>query len=170
MLHETPVHIRWMIRRDMVEVLEIEKACFEFPWSEEDYLRCLQQRNCIGMVAEHNEKVVGVIIYELQKTRLVVLNLAVHPDYRHQDIGTQMVKKLTSKLSPQRRNHIILEVRESNLYAQLFFRDMGFRAVSIIRDYYHDESGCDESAYTFRYDYSPVVRPSRVRPELGPLV
>lgn len=47
---EVNVHIRWMIRRDMQEVLEIEKSGFEFPWSEEDFIRCLRQRNCIGMV------------------------------------------------------------------------------------------------------------------------
>ena len=29
------VHIRWMIRRDMGEVLDIEQASFEFPWLEE---------------------------------------------------------------------------------------------------------------------------------------
>ena len=53
------VHIRWMIRRDMPEVLQAEQASFEFPWTEEDFLRCLRQRNCIGMVAEQGEKVVG---------------------------------------------------------------------------------------------------------------
>ena len=46
------VHIRWMIRRDMPEVLDIENQAFEFPWTEEDFIRCLRQRNCIGMVAE----------------------------------------------------------------------------------------------------------------------
>lgn len=30
--------IRWLIRRDMNEVLEIEKDCFAIPWSEEDFL------------------------------------------------------------------------------------------------------------------------------------
>jgi len=52
-LHEKQrlgVHIRWMIRRDMPEVLDIESGSFEFPWSEEDFIRCLRQRNCIGMV------------------------------------------------------------------------------------------------------------------------
>ena len=32
---EVRVHIRWMIRRDMPEVLAIEEDSFEFPWSEE---------------------------------------------------------------------------------------------------------------------------------------
>ena len=54
-----PVHIRWMIRRDMPSVLAIEQECFEFPWYEDDFVRCLRQRNCIGMVAELDDKVVG---------------------------------------------------------------------------------------------------------------
>ena len=31
---EVRVHIRWMIRRDMSEVLAMEKASFEFPGSK----------------------------------------------------------------------------------------------------------------------------------------
>jgi len=38
--------IRWLIRRDMTEVLEIENASFEYTWNEEDFLHCLRQRNC----------------------------------------------------------------------------------------------------------------------------
>ena len=86
---EIRVHIRWMIRRDMPEVLEIEERSFEFPWTEEDFIRCLRQRNCIGMVAEHDERVVGFMIYELHKTRLHLLNFCVHRDLRRRGVGTQ---------------------------------------------------------------------------------
>ena len=92
------VHIRWMIRRDMPEVLNIEESSFEFPWSEDDFIRCLRQRNCIGMVAEHDERVVGFMIYELHKTRLHVLNFCVHPTYRRLGVGSQMVKKTMRKV------------------------------------------------------------------------
>ena len=74
---EVRVHIRWMIRRDMPEVLAIESENFEFPWLEEDFIRSLRQRNCIGMIAEHDDRVVGFMIYELHKTRIHVLNFAV---------------------------------------------------------------------------------------------
>src|SRR6266567_2089343 len=123
------VHIRWMIRRDMAEVLEIERSAFEFPWFEEDFIRCLRQRNCIGMVAEHAERVIGFMIYELHKSRLHLLNFAVAERSRRQGAGAQMLAKLTAKLSNQRRTRILLEVRETNLAAQLFFRHLGFRAV-----------------------------------------
>ena len=122
---EVRVHIRWMIRRDMPEVLAIEEDSFEFPWSEEEFLRCLRQRNCIGMVAEHDERVVGFMIYELNKTRIHVLNFAVARDHRRLGVGKQMISKLIGKLSSQRRARIILEVRETNLPAQLFFARAG---------------------------------------------
>lgn len=151
---QAPVHIRWMIRRDMAEVLQIEDRSFEFSWSEEDFIRCLRQRNCIGMIAEHSERVVGFMIYELHRNRLHVLNFAVHPDFRRRQVGTQMLRKLVSKLSPQRRSRIMLEVRETNLDAQLFFRDLGFRAVSLLRDFYEDTT---EDAYLMQFRYTAAA-------------
>jgi ribosomal-protein-alanine N-acetyltransferase len=150
--HRLNVHIRWMIRRDMPEVLAIEERSFEFPWSEDDFVRCLRQRNCIGMVAERDERVVGFMIYELHKNRLHILNFAVHPDYRRSNVGSQMAVKLVGKLSPQRRSRILLEVRETNLAAQLFFRDLGFRAISVLRDFYDDTT---EDAYLMEFHYDP---------------
>jgi [ribosomal protein S18]-alanine N-acetyltransferase len=149
-IQDVRVHIRWMIRRDMPEVLAIEKQCFEYPWLEEDFVRSLRQRNCIGMVAEHNDCVVGFMIYELMKTRIHVLNFAVGPGSQRQGVGAQMLAKLAAKLSSQRRTRIVLEVRETNLAAQLFFRARGFRAVSVLKSFYSDTP---EDAYLMQYRY-----------------
>ncbi|MBI2804001.1 MAG: ribosomal protein S18-alanine N-acetyltransferase [Planctomycetes bacterium] len=148
------VHIRWMIRRDMPEVLQAEQLSFEFAWSEEDFLRCLRQRNCIGMVAEHGEKVVGFMIYELHKNKLHILNFAVHPAWRRLAIGGQMVAKLISKLSSHRRTRITLEVRETNLHAQLFFRRQEFRALRVLRSFYEDTG---EDAFLMEYRFGDEI-------------
>lgn len=138
------LHLRWMIRRDMPEVYGIENANFEFAWSEDDFIRCLRQRNCIGFVAEHKERIVGYMIYELHKDRLHLLNIAVHAAMQRKGVGAALIRKLHSKLTPQRRSRILLEVRESNLDAQCFFREMGFRAISLLRDFYDNN---EEDAY-----------------------
>lgn len=148
------VHIRWMIRRDMPEVLAIEQDSYEFPWSEEDFIRLLRQRNCIGMVAEHQEQVIGFMVYELHKSRIHLLNFCVHPEFLRKSVGTQMVRKLIAKLSTQRRNRITLEVRETNLPAQLFFRDKGFRAVTVLRDFYDDTI---EDGILMQFRYAEIV-------------
>ena len=156
------LHMRWMIRRDMPEVLKIENANFEFAWSEADFIRCLRQRNCIGMVVERNESIVGFMVYELHKSRLHVLNFSVCPAHKRSKVGTAMAEKLKSKLSRQRRNRVVLEVRETNLDAQLFFRKQGFLALSVLRDFYEDTV---EDAYLMQFRHvaeTVELAPSRI--------
>jgi ribosomal-protein-alanine N-acetyltransferase len=61
-----------------------------------------------------------------------------------------MVAKLIGKLSAQGRSRIVLEVRETNLTAQFFFRECGFRAVSVLRNYYKN---VPEDAYVMQYRF-----------------
>lgn len=145
---KTETHIRWMIRRDMDDVLRIENDSFGFSWTEDEFIDCLRQRNCIGMVAENRDKLVGFMIYELHKSRLHILNFAVDRCHRHQGVGTAMINKLKSKLSRERRDRIMLEVNDMNLNAQLFFRSQGFKAISVLREYYKRPI-CD--AYLMQY-------------------
>jgi ribosomal-protein-alanine N-acetyltransferase len=166
---QTRVHIRWMIRRDMPEVLAIEHASFEYPWCEEEFLRVLRQRNCIGMVAEHAERIVGFMIYELHRNKIHILDLATHADQRRRGVGRQMIAKLVGKLSNQRRNRISLYVRETNLPSQLFYRVVGFRAMEVVREHYPDSG---EDAYLMQYhlDESTIEedRPTnRIAKQLG---
>ncbi len=154
--HGLGIHVRWMIRRDMSEVITIEQEAFEFPWSEEDFTRCLRQRNCIGMVAELADSVVAFMIYELHRSRLHMLNFAVLRSHRRLGIGTQMMEKLVAKLTPDRRGRIALEVRETNLPAQIFFRSLGFRATSVLKDFYRDST---EDAYLMQYSLEAATLP-----------
>ena len=48
--------IRWMIRRDMPEVLEIEQLSFDYPWLAGDFSGYLRNRNVIGLVCERPSK------------------------------------------------------------------------------------------------------------------
>lgn len=148
MLQDVRTFVRWMIRRDVSEVLQIEAESFEFPWSEEDFVRCLTQCNCIGIVAEYQERVVGFVIYEVHRTKIRILNFAVASNFRRRGVGKQMLAKIIGKLSDQNRTRIQLEVRETNLPAQLFFRKNGFRAISVLRHFYEDTP---EDAYLMMF-------------------
>lgn len=148
-------HVRWLIRRDYPEVLAIENASFHHPWGEPDFLRELRRRDCIGMVAESGERVVGHMVYRLGKDRLELLNFAVDPAFRRMGVGTQMVAKLVGKLSSHRRTRIVLDVRESNLAGQLFLRSQGFLATGVRREHFEDTN---EDAYTMTYAYQEETR------------
>ena len=145
------VRVRWMIRRDMREVLAIEAAGFEFPWSEANFIDCLRQRNCIGMVAEREDRVVGFLVYELHTAKVHFLNLAVAADCRRRGVGTQLVGHVTGRLS---RRRMVCEVRETNMPALLFFRSLGFRAVSVLRGYYEET---EDDAYCMVREHGGTV-------------
>jgi len=141
-----------MIRRDMPEVMRTERASFEYSWTEDDFLRCLRQRNCIGMVVELPDRIGGFMVYELHKTRLHLLNFAVHPSVRRTGLGNLMVSKLIFKLTSHRREKITLAVRERNLAAQMFFRAHGFHATRMLQKYYEDSG---EDAYQMELKAPP---------------
>jgi len=146
--NDLAAHIRWMIRRDMPEVLNIENEGFGTPWTEEDFISYLQRKNCIGMVAEHEDRVVGFMIYGLHKRHMTLHNLAVAADFRGRSIGTQFVLKLQNKLSPQRRCRIVAYVNEDNVVAHCFLKGMCFRAVAIERKYFANPT---RDAYRMEY-------------------
>lgn len=149
-------HIRWMIRRDMVDVLSIEAECYDAAsaWQEEDFLRALRRRNCIGMVAEVNVpkrdcQVVGFMVYSLEKTSIYLDNLAVHPRCRRDGVGRAMLAKVQAKLTSFHRNKIVACVRETNLAAQLFFRACGYQADKVLPAYFTDDDDHQEAAFRF---------------------
>lgn len=142
------VHIRWMIRRDTPEVLDIEEECFEYPWLEEDFVRCLRAKNCIGMVAEFKEEILGFMVYELHRFHIHLLNIAVWRHRQGDGVGRALAQKLFGKLSPMRRRSITTEVRETNLGAQLFLKAVGFKATKILRNYYDNTA---EDAFAMKY-------------------
>lgn len=142
------MNIRWMIRRDMPEVLSIERRAFPDPWSEEEFCLALVQRNVIGLVAEQDEQVVGYVIYELHRERLEIFNLAVDPQRRREGIGRELVARLQKKLSFERRRWLWVKVVDWNLPGQLFFQSCGFRATGVLAGYYD----CGADAYELVYD------------------
>ena len=136
-----------MIRRDMPEVLAIERASFDDPWTEEEFIAELRTRNHVGIVAERDEKVVGFMVYVLRPDSFDIINFAVDDECLRQGVGTRMVEKLRSKMAHQDRSQATVAIREGNLAAQMFFRNHEFEAVEILRRYYGEQD-----AYLMLYD------------------
>lgn len=127
-----PIDIRWMLRRDMYDIVDIERASFTSPWSVEEFVECLRKKNNIGIVAEHNKRVVSFLIYGLYDKYIEITNVATHPIYRNQGIATALITKIIDKLHPQRRTSIKINIAESNLSTQLFFQHLDFIAIDIL--------------------------------------
>lgn len=138
------VHVRWMIRRDMPYMLDIDRQSFAQPWSEDALLKQLRNRRVIAMVAEVDEITGGFFVYEHSGPQITIHRFAVDPKFRRMGVGKRLVAKLVSKLGPQ-RSRLVIDVRESNLPAQLFFASQGFRCTAIVEGPWDDL----ERAYRF---------------------
>lgn len=142
------LHLRWMVRRDLDDVLTIDRHRPDGVWSRDDFLESLRRRNSVGMVAESQGRVVGFMVYELRKNRILLRNIGTALSVRGRSVGRQMVAKLIGKLKNGGRNRIACEVHERNLAAQLFFRSLGFTADEILRS---ERSDVQDDLYLMRY-------------------
>lgn len=157
----TRIHIRWLTRKDLDEVVSIHRGCFGQRRSADEFLADLYRRNRVGLVAEYGGRVAGFMVYELTRTQIRLLNLAVADQARSLNIGRRLVEKLVRKLRCDGRTRVVCEVSERNLAAQLFLRACGFRATEILHQHYVETL---DDAYIMQYRLSGARRTAASRP------
>jgi ribosomal-protein-alanine N-acetyltransferase len=141
--------VRWLCKRDHDAVLDIDRRVFQFPITRHELETKLRKRSTIGMVAEYDGRVVGHMIYNLERTAIRLDEIAVHPEDQRTGVGRLMMEKLKSKLIGKRVS-IACAVRETNVVGQLFFKEMEFDCVQIIRGHYGEMT--DDDAYVFLHE------------------
>lgn len=138
------MQVRWMIRRDLAQVTDIERdANWRDPWSEETFLTTLKQQNCIGMVSEDGETIDGYMLYLLHKDSLAVIRF----EATERDAAEAMFDKLIHKLRANRRKAFTLYIRETDMATLLLLKNRGAIGVAVDREYF----GPDEDAIVMEY-------------------
>lgn len=115
-------HVRWIVTRDLHEVLAIDQE-----WTEVNFRENLRQQNCVGMVAETDNQVVGFVVYLLREKEVFIARLKVHSEWRRKKVGTAIIDKLKLKLSPIRRPLLATVIDDSPCLND-FLRSCGFKA------------------------------------------
>lgn len=148
---DVDVEHRWMIRRDLDDVVWIEERSYEQPWSKDHFLHCLRTRNVIGMVQESGGQITGYAVYEFNRREIDVLSFAIHPHFRRRGNGRVLLWQLKKKLNDKRR-FLHATLSERNVTGQLFLRSCGFRVIETIDQLFDQVT----DAYVFRFfgDYS----------------
>lgn len=132
-------------------IAEIEKLCFSDPWSVNSIGSELNNKLSLWVVAEDNGKVAGYIGSQSVLGEADMMNLAVHPDYRRQGIGEQLVLELIQRLQEQGSHILLLEVRASNAPAISLYEKLGFIQVGRRPNYYYKPK---EDALILRKEWS----------------
>lgn len=132
--------VRSMRPDDRSEVLRIEAASFPHAWTADALDRWLA-RGASGHVLEREGRCVGFFLVLLARDHLHLANLAVAPEERRKGLATLALQKVERIAWAYGLPRVELEVRETNLAAQLLYRRNGYRAVEILRSYYPDQDG-----------------------------
>lgn len=140
----TTIFIRPMKMEDIRQVQSIDRMSFSTPWPEHAYrYELLENPASLLWVAEAHLnngelKVVGIIVVWLILDEAHIATLAVHPDFREQGIGSQLLATALKKSIQKGVNQSALEVRAKNEVAQNLYRRFGFEIVGKRRHYYQD--------------------------------
>lgn len=151
--------IRTMQPVDLLQVMSIEELNGHGSnpatgrWDEADFRQVLMVPKHQGIVALEGERIIGFAIYCLMDDKIHICNMAVRPRYARNGVGTEMINKLVARAKKKNRNLLEIDIRESNLGAQIFLRNMGFKAIHVVRGWYETSvlnESIREDAYKFQ--------------------
>lgn len=131
-----------MTREDLPAVLEMERACFRSPWTENMLRGELKNRLAHYHVLELDGKLVGYAGMWVLFDEAHITNVCTLPDYRRRGYGRFLMLQSMRAAVGLHATKMTLEVRESNLGAQALYSGLGF-AYAGRRKKYYDDTGED---------------------------
>jgi [ribosomal protein S18]-alanine N-acetyltransferase len=150
-----PFVIEWMQVADLGAVVTIEELTGLNRWGFDAYKREIQKNpNSVMLVARnlrHGPPVVGFFAGWTVEDELHVNNIAAHPDFRHQGIGSRLMGTAIEEGRRRGIMFVLLEVRASNEAAQSLYRKLGFNFVARRRDYYRFPT---EDAFVMKKEFA----------------
>ena len=134
------IEFRLMKQADADEIAAIEEMTFAMPWSRKDFWAEAVNENAVYIVGLIENKVVAYAGAWISFEEAQVTNVAVHPDYRGQGIGTELFAKLIDEVKKLNVTAITLEVRPSNESAIRLYEKFGLKSVGRRKGYYIDNN------------------------------
>jgi len=139
------IGIRQMTDADVPAVVAIERASYQFPWSEGIFRDCLRVGYiCRSVVLEG--QVIGYGIMSIGAGESHILNLCVLETMRNRGVGRALLQYLLDRAAAAGMSEAFLEVRPSNTAAIRLYQALGFEQVGMRRGYYHAVGGREDAA------------------------
>ena len=139
------IGIRPMTEADVAEVFAVERASYQFPWSEGIFRDCLRV-GYVCRVLTLAGQVIGYGVMSVGAGEAHVLNLCVADSYRCRGLGRRMLGYLLERGAAAGMSEAFLEVRPSNTPAIRLYQAIGFEQVGMRRGYYQAVGGREDAA------------------------
>ncbi len=137
--------IRSMRAADVLEVVAIERAAYQFPWSEGIFRDCLRV-GYVCRVVVAAEQVLGYGVMSVGAGEAHILNLCIAEGHRCRGLGRALLLSLLECAGAAGAAEAFLEVRPSNTAAIRLYLALGFEQVGMRRGYYQAVNGREDAA------------------------
>jgi [ribosomal protein S18]-alanine N-acetyltransferase len=140
-LHEQDeVTLQLATLRDVHEIASMSAAFVEHglphSWTTQRVRTHIRHRDCTVLVAKTAQMLTGFAIMEFADTTAHLNLLAVHPRAQRRGIGRQLLEWLHESAMTVGTFLVRLELRETNMQAQRFYKSMGYRECGYVLRYY----------------------------------
>ncbi|SRR5579883_3270502 len=139
------VMIRPMRAVDVPEVVAVERASYQFPWSEGIFRDCLRVGYVCRVITVDRE-VMGYGVMSVGAGEAHILNLCVAEAFRCRGAGKKLLICLLERAHAAGMGEAFLEVRPSNTTAIRLYQSLGFEQVGMRRGYYQAPQGREDAA------------------------
>ena len=139
------VLIRPMRASDVAEVVAIERAAYQFPWSEGIFRDCLRV-GYVCRVVDVGGEMAGYGIMSVGAGEAHILNVCIRDEFRCRGLARKILAYLLDRARSAGMHEAFLEVRPSNTAAARLYHSMGFEQVGVRRGYYQAAVGREDAA------------------------
>jgi ribosomal-protein-alanine N-acetyltransferase len=143
-MNKIDLEFRPMAVEDVDEVMHLETAVYQFPWTERIFRDCIR----VGYdcwLAELDNGIVAHAVISIAAGESHILNLAVSEDHQGKGFGKQFIHFLLGIAGSKRAEIMMLEVRPSNLQAISCYNSAGFNEIGCRKDYYPAPNGKEDA-------------------------
>ena len=139
------IQIRPMAESDISSVIAVERASYQFPWSEGIFRDCLRV-GYVCRVVTINSEIIGYGVMSVGAGEAHILNLCIGEVYRCRGVGRRLLTYLIERGTASGMGEAFLEVRPSNTSAIRLYLSLGFEQVGMRRGYYQAVGGREDAA------------------------
>jgi ribosomal-protein-alanine N-acetyltransferase len=130
---------------DVPAIVAIERAAYQFPWSDGIFRDCLRV-GYVCRVADVGGDMAGYGIMSIGAGEAHILNVCIADDYRGRGLARMVLGYLLDRARAAGMHEAFLEVRLSNTAAAHLYHSMGFEQVGVRRGYYQATVGREDAA------------------------
>jgi len=140
----TKILFRNMTLADTPGVMAVERASYDFPWTEGIFRDCVRV-GYVCRVVELAGQIAGYGIMTMGAGEAHLLNLCIRSDIRRRGVGRRILEQLLDHARKHGITDMFLEVRPSNPAAIRVYEAMGFERIGVRKAYYQAFAGREDA-------------------------